>query len=98
MALEVNTKHNEGEVEKYVVAERLYLDAEGNLVAEDDPNVATLFSTPGKEIPYAVARDLGLVKEAAEVKNQDTPAAKRKPAAKKKAPAKNKQRATAKNK
>lgn len=96
MALETNTKHNEGEVEKYTVTERIYLDRDGSVVSEDDPNAATLFSTPGKEIPYAVARDLGLVKETASKK---APAKKQadKPADKsRKAPAKNKSRAAKK--
>jgi len=42
---------------------RLYLDADGKVVQEDDPNAATLLVGPGGELPEERARALGLLSE-----------------------------------
>lgn len=36
---------------KYRVTERLYQDADGNIVREGDPKAVRLFATPGKLVP-----------------------------------------------
>lgn len=76
---------------RFKVTERLYKDAEGNVVPAGDPDALTLFAVPGKTISMALAKELGLVDEASEEKTKVKTPSKNKmasPAAKKAAPAK----------
>ena len=45
---------------------RIYLDKEGNVVAEDSPERVELLVSEGKTIPYELAEKHGLVGEKAE--------------------------------
>ncbi len=56
---------------KYVAEERIYLDKEGNVVGDKDPNKHTLVAAKGAHLPMAQARELGLVKDGAESNEAD---------------------------
>lgn len=47
----------------YTAEEKLWKDKDGNLVKDGDEAAAILFCTPGTQIPYDEAVELGLVKK-----------------------------------
>lgn len=61
MGLDITTGTAEEPTRAYTVTERLFVDAEGNIVPETDAAAASLFATPGKKIPWAEALAKGLV-------------------------------------
>lgn len=69
----------------YFSTERLYLDAAGKVVKEDDPSKVSLLVGAGGMIPEERARELGLIEEKAKAE----PAANKQKAA----PAANKSKA-----
>lgn len=59
MAFKVNVL--ETAIKEVEVLERLWLTADGKLVADGDPSAERLFSTPGTVVPFSVAEQYGLV-------------------------------------
>jgi hypothetical protein len=86
-------KENPAMSQNMICAQRLYLTADKSaLVGDGDARAATLYATPGDEIPASAAEEFGLVDGKLPVKKA------KKPAAKSKQTPENKEQVTPENK